>query len=148
MALIYARLKDEEYLKDIVARYGPGAVSKLMEETGASRTLILLRMQEAGLVAKKKVQYPELSDKAWLESRLATGTVADIARELGCSDGAVRIALPRNGIKLKKGTPRRDLPMVACRFDENVYNILKQKAKVARKSLVWYVEKLVLDNLS
>jgi len=110
--------------------------------------LILLRMQEAGLVAKKKVQYPELSDKAWLESRLATGTVADIARELGCSDGAVRIALPRNGIKLKKGTPRRDLPMVACRFDENVYNILKQKAKVARKSLVWYVEKLVLDNLS
>ena len=152
MVLKYEKLKDCDYLRDAVEEHRHNAVAQIQEETGASRPLVLLRLSEAGVRVPRSPVYLKLYEGEWLAVQLSVGrSIVNIAGELECSPGTVSAAMRKRGLVKRKNVPRREMPMIPCRFLQDDYETLRALAKEAGLSVVKFAEGIInewLENLT
>jgi hypothetical protein len=144
VALQYEELKDHNFLREVVEEHRHNAVAQLQDLTGASRPLVLLRLNEAGITVPRSPVYLKLYEGEWLANQLLSGrSIVNIAEELNCSSGTVSSAMRKRGLAKKKGVPRRDMSMISCRFLKGDYEILQALAKKSGLSVVKFTEGIV-----
>jgi DNA-binding CsgD family transcriptional regulator len=83
---------------------------RIAAHLGISAAHVREALRRHGLPHLSQIQYPKLYDEAWMREQIATNrTMADIARELGCSTRSVRDAAARCG-RIPKPQPRPQRP--------------------------------------
>ena len=100
---IAAKLADREWL---AARRTDGVtVHQLADELGISPGRVSAAIRAAGLPPVRrngsKPTFPQLYDRQWIRTQLATKTKTQVARDLGCSVRSVRDAARRAGVPTK-----------------------------------------------
>jgi biotin operon repressor len=93
------RLRDRAWLEREYVEKGRDTVM-IGAELGCSSTTVITALRRFDIPLRKRgfrPRYPELHDRPWLEREYGEKgrAVTDIARELGCTHKAVRVALNR-----------------------------------------------------
>ena len=78
------------------------SLTDIARELGRARSTVRRRFRVYGIPIRHQRTYPQLRDAEWLDAQFAAGKSSrTIAREVGCSEAAVRLAALTGGV-----TPR------------------------------------------
>lgn len=105
----FPELHDHDWLSEHYIMQGMTARA-IADQLGCTQDYVRHALGKAGLSGsggRRNVRYPQLSDREWVEVQYAQHqSMRAIARELGCSVNAVKLALLRFGIQRRRSGHR------------------------------------------
>ncbi len=101
---IYPQLADKDWLTDQIINQHKNCAQIARELGVANRSAVNRAAKKFGLSDKiYRTKYPQLSNKSWLENRLQTMTLVEIAEEIGTTPGNVGDRIKRYGLSIMIG---------------------------------------------